>query len=87
MFNLDALEASSLYSIFDDFFDWRKFSSYKQWLGAQDEFTLTDKYRKKVVFKWGKPTIILSNQYPDFEDGLWIKANCFIVQINNNKLY
>lgn len=48
MFNMDELHADCKYGIFDDF-DWTKFTSYKQWLGAQAEFTITDKYRKKNV--------------------------------------
>lgn len=50
-------------------------------LGAQQEFEVTDKYRKKITVKWGKPSIILSNNFPDFKDRIWIQANCFICEI------
>lgn len=82
MFNMEELHVSVDYGIFDDF-DWSKFTSYKQWLGAQAEFTVTDKYRKKMKFLWGKPCILLSNTLPAFDDNNWIVANCFIIDIQN----
>lgn len=82
MFNMEELHVSSTYGIFDDF-DWNKFGSYKQWLGAQAEFTVTDKYRKKLKFLWGKPCIILSNNLPTFEDMTWVAMNCIIFNLQN----
>lgn len=75
------------YAIFDDFEDWDRFYVYKQFLGAQKEFVLTDKYRKKQNVQWGKPSIILSNIMPTFKDMTWIYDNCFICDIKENKLY
>jgi len=76
MFNIEILDDNAEYAIFDDFMDWTKWYTYKQWLGAQKEFTVTDKYAKKKLFKWGKPCIILSNDAPIFNDYMWIEGNC-----------
>lgn len=85
-FNLDAWDDEAGYAVFDDFEDWSRFFLYKQFLGAQEEFTLTDKYRPKRQIKWGRPCIVLSNQDPDFKDKDWINGNCFFIFIYN-KLY
>lgn len=69
------------YAIFDDFEDWSRLYCYKQFMGAQLEFELTDKYRAKRTIKWGKPCIIISNELPYFRDQKWIELNCFIVEI------
>lgn len=82
MFDMSLWNPNAEYAIFDDFDDWSKFYSYKQWLGAQLQFTITDKYRKKSTIKWGKPTIILSNSLPQFSDQDWVRKNCFIVQVS-----
>lgn len=91
MFNLDCFWEDATYGIFDDipveFFK----AQYKQFLGGQLEFVSTDKYRKKVALKWGKPCIFLCNP-PEYLkmyehwDMDWIKANCEIVEIDN-KMY
>lgn len=82
MFNIEQFNIEAEYAIFDDWFDWTKWTSYKQWLGAQQEFIVTDKYVKKKKIIWGKPTIVISNELPLFSDQNWIHSNCFIVQIN-----
>lgn len=84
MFCLDLWDTNATYAIFDDFEDWSKFYMYKQFLGAQQQFVVTDKYRKKKNVDWGKPCIILANTLPDFKDWKWIEANCFIEIINSN---
>jgi len=84
MFCLDTFNNTSKYAIFDDFEDWSRFYNYKQWLGAQDEFIVTDKYRKKKTIKWGKPCIVLANQDPGFKDSEWISVNCIKVELINN---
>lgn len=86
-FNLDKWDDSAAYAVFDDFEDWSRFFTYKQFLGAQREFELADKYRAKKTVKWGKPCIVLSNEMPQFRDMRWVEANCFIVNIKDNKLY
>lgn len=76
--NLDDVE----YAVFDDMqggFDF--FHAYKFWLGCQDEFTVTDKYKGKRKIKWGKPSIWLCNINPAGEkvDWDWVEGNCAIV--------
>lgn len=82
-FNLDDWDTEATYAVFDDWEDWSRFYLYKQFLGAQKEFVLTDKYRKKLTVRWGKPSIILSNEYPLFKDQLWIEKNTIIVHIKH----
>lgn len=82
-FNLDDWDNDAEYAIFDDWEDWTRFFNYKQFLGAQQEFTLADKYRAKRTLTWGKPCIILSNEMPLFKDWKWIEGNCFICIIEN----
>lgn len=83
MLMLDLWDSDAEYAIFDDFEDWSRFYNYKQFLGAQKEFILTDKYIKKKSVVWGKPSIVLSNEYPNFRDNVWIRDNCFIVELHN----
>lgn len=70
------------YAIFDDF-KWEYLPFKKQFFGAQKEFTMTDKYRKKRTVKWGKPSILIVNPEDDFYDRLderekqWWIANVF----------
>lgn len=85
-FNLDKWCDSVEYAIFDDFADWTKFISYKQFLGGQQEFEISDKYKRKRTVTWSKPCIVLSNILPNFPDMDWVFANCFVVNIQN-KLY
>lgn len=80
---MDSLDELAEYAIFDDWDDWSTFRQYKQWLGAQRQFTVTDKYKKKQQWNWGKPCIILSNHNPLFKDYLWIKENCIICEIKS----
>ena len=48
LFNLDQYEEDADYAVFDDLAGGMEyFHSYKQWLGCQKEFTVTDKYRHK----------------------------------------
>lgn len=66
-FNLDLWDEEALYAIFDDMdcdpdipFE-KCFRSWKAFFGAQKEFTVTDKYKRKMKVKWGKPIIWISN--------------------------
>lgn len=89
MFNLDLFTKSQdiKYAIFDDWEDWSRFYNYKCWLGAQAEFTVTDKYRKKMQIKWGKPAIVLSNIDPMFSDNDWISKNCIKYVMSDNERF
>ncbi|AJD07521.1 replication-associated protein [Sewage-associated circular DNA virus-37] len=77
MFDLGEWDDGAQYAIFDDWADWSKFYAYKQFLGAQRQFTITDKYRRKRTVRWGKPAIVISNLRPAWEDEDWITVNCF----------
>lgn len=85
-FNLDDWDSEAEYAIFDDLVNWQSWASYKQWLGAQRQFVVTDKYRRKMSILWGKPCILLANELPMFPDPTWVRANCVIYNLQN-KLY
>ena len=73
-------------SIFDSLFGAENF------LGAQKEFIVTDKYcKKRTIEDWGKPCIWLNNQNPlDLPIPVWKKewlaANCIFVNLEH-RLY
>lgn len=85
LFNLDNLDEEADYAVFDDIqggFEY--FPSYKSWLGGQDEFTCTDKYKHKRNVKWGKPTIWCCNYNPRTASGVdldWLEGNVSIVYV------
>lgn len=91
-FNLDTLvrtgEENISYIVWDDV-SWKdsalKDENYKNWMGGQDKFTVTDKYKGKVDITWGKPAIFCSNHNPLIglaqTDKSWLKGNCTIVDL------
>lgn len=87
MFNLDDVDTSSEYAIFDDLMGgFEFFKSYKAWLGCQYEFTISDKYRRKQKIYWGKPSIWLTNDDPHLSihvDHDWLEKNCYIVYVGD----
>lgn len=88
-FMLDLWDDEAEYLVLDDFQDWSKFYMFKQFFGGQEEFIVTDKYRKKRNVKWGRPCIVLSNLYPkwfDEQDGAWMVENVITCNVQN-KLY
>ena len=91
LFNVDEWNENAHYIIFDDF-EFKYMPGRKAFIGAQREFTVTDKYRKKRTVKWGKPCIYLCNPDQDpfndisLMDRDWYNANMFRVEITN-KLY
>lgn len=89
MCNLDDWNDDALYLIVDDM-DWKYLPQKKGFLGAQQEFTLTDKYRKKRTVTWGKPTIFLCNPDQDVyytcDERTWLLENALYYSLNN-KLY
>lgn len=85
-FMLDLWDDDAEYLVLDDFQDWSKFFMFKQFFGGQEEFVVSDKYRKKRSVKWGKPCIILANDKPNWfwsEDYHWMEANVITVKIEN----
>lgn len=74
------------YAIFDDIQGGIEFfHAYKFWLGHQEQFYVTDKYKGKKLIKWGKPSIWLSNNDPRMDrnaDMEWLNANCTFVYLD-----
>nr|QXN75629.1 MAG: replication associated protein [Genomoviridae sp.] len=90
-FNVDDVKADlqeAQYAIFDDIQgNFQFFPSYKGWLGAQHQFTVTDKYKGKTTINWGRPSIWLSNDDPEevgHVDLNWLRKNCVIVKITES---
>lgn len=84
-FDLDEYLADETvdFAIFDDINDGmlKGLKGYKGWMGAQAQFTTTDKYRKKYQCFWGRPCIWANNGSPLFEKGIdyrWLTDNCLI---------
>lgn len=75
------------YAIFDDFGGLKYLPSYKFWLGHQQQFYVTDKYKGKSFVTWGKPSIWLNNEDPREEHGIrsdeveWLNANCDFIYL------
>jgi len=88
MFNLDEASEEADYVVFDDLIGgFEMFRQYKQWLGGQHEFTVSDKYKRKRKFVWGKPCIMLMNEDPlasPHVDIDWLCGNTIIHCIHNS---
>jgi hypothetical protein len=83
-------DADNAYGVIDDV-NWNSIQPYyKSVLGRQKDVTFTDKYVKKLEFKFGRPVIICSNELPIFSDHeiKWLKLNveffkfCYPIQPN-----
>jgi len=90
LFNLDKWDSRALYAVFDDI-EWKYFPAKKQLLGAQWEFELSDKYRRKKTVHYGLPAIYCMNEDNYAQLAIdpmikWIRANNSIVKIHN-KIY
>lgn len=75
------------YLVVDDV-PFEKFIGFKQLIGAQLEFELTDRYLKKVTFEnWSKPCIVCLNEDMDYEPKMdrhllaWYNENTIQVQL------
>lgn len=91
-FNLSIWDPDADYIVIDDF-DVdpevpleRAFRNWKQFFGAQREFTLTDKYCRKQKVTWGKPMIFISNNELNCKDSTrdYIRKNSLRVNVYNN---
>lgn len=86
LFCLDEFDEDVDYAVFDDMQGGLEFfHAYKFWLGHQQEFYATDKYRGKKLIKWGKPSIWCSNTDPRADKGAdadWLDANCQFVFVD-----
>uniref|UniRef100_A0A8E7G292 Replication-associated protein n=1 Tax=Grus monacha Genomoviridae sp. TaxID=2814962 RepID=A0A8E7G292_9VIRU len=89
--NVDDFKAGledAKYAVLDDMQgNFQFFPSYKGWLGAQNTFTVTDKYRGKTTIQWARPTIWLMNDDPEevgHVDLNWLRGNCTIVHLTES---
>ena len=87
LFNMDQYDDDADYAVFDDIAGGLEFfHSYKQWLGCQMEFTVTDKYRHKRHIKFGKYTIYVANSDPREDpkvDVNWLNGNCYFLYLDS----
>jgi hypothetical protein len=88
----DALKhESAKYAIFDDMAGGIKcVPTYKNWLGAQQQFQVKKLYKDPVLIQWGKPSIWIANTDPRndvSEDEItWLNANCKFYNITSSLL-
>lgn len=80
MIDMETFDEEAEYIIFDDF-EWEYFPNKKGWWGAQQEFTITDKYRRKRTIRWGKPMIWLGNKELILDE--WCRDNCIVVKVHS----
>nr|UBQ66234.1 Rep protein [crane CRESS-DNA virus] len=90
LFSLDESIEGVSYGVFDDMQGGLEyFHSYKFWLGCQNQFYATDKYKGKKLIKWGRPSIYIANIDPRSDKGAdveWLEANCIFVYIGESIL-
>lgn len=82
--NAERLDATASYGVMDDIsWDSMKFN-YKGMLGYQVDVTVTDKYRRKSVYKGGIGVVVISNELPTFsdEEWAWLDANVVFCYVN-----
>nr|WAE42581.1 MAG: replication associated protein [Cressdnaviricota sp.] len=90
MCNLAVWDDEATYLVIDDV-PWEFVWSIKALFGAQQEFTLTDKYaRKKQICNWNNPVIYLCNEdmdvYHTCKETSWLRDNCVYFK-TTNKFY
>lgn len=81
-------ETTAKYAVFDDIKGGIKFfPGFKDWLGCQPNFMVKQLYRDPVLYKWGRPTIWVSNKDPrcelDTDDCEWMEGNCLFINIDS----
>lgn len=85
MFNLEVLDDDADYVVFDDVPS-KYLISYKQWMGCQRDFNVTDKYKKKKLVSGGWPCVFLMNNDPRSVpewDTDWVEKNAEIVYVDH----
>ncbi|OAX31020.1 hypothetical protein K503DRAFT_788101, partial [Rhizopogon vinicolor AM-OR11-026] len=81
-FDLSQWDDEAEFAVFDDFTDNQCLVKYKMLFGAQKNVVLTDKYRRKMAIKWGKPCILLTNTLEQkYRDDPWVQGNCVIIDV------
>nr|WPR18693.1 MAG: replication polyprotein [Crogonang virus 140] len=82
--NAERLDATAEYGVMDDI-EWPSMRfNYKGMLGHQVDVTVTDKYRRKSVYRGGLGVVVVSNELPTFteEEWAWLEVNVEFVYIN-----
>ena len=78
------------YAVFDDMLGGLEFwHQYKFWLGAQQQFYATDKYKGKRLVKWGRPCIYVHNKDPREDKNAdidWLEGNCVFIYVADSLL-
>lgn len=89
MWNLECLsDNEAVYGVLDDI-EWESLQiSYKAVLGRQLNVNLTDKYKRKTLYKLGYPVIVCSNELPDFSltQRTWLRENVLFYDIISSVL-
>lgn len=91
--NIDDWKDDAKYLVLDDI-DFRYIGGSRKALwGANNQIVLTDKYRRKRTFRWGRPLIFLCNPEDDPrylrdkhgnpEWNNWYDGNTVVIEINN----
>nr|QBX89258.1 replication associated protein [Apis mellifera virus-2] len=83
MWNADCLDDTAEYGVMDDInWDSMKFN-FRGMLGFQVDVTVTDKYRKKSVYRGGIGVIVCTNELPEFtpDEMEWLRANVVFCHI------
>lgn len=84
MWNLECLSDNDhVYGVLDDI-EWESLQiSYKGVLGRQEDVSLTDKYKRKTLYKLGYPVIVCTNELPDFSlvQRTWLRENVLFYDV------
>lgn len=87
MTNIDKWDKEAKYVIMDDI-EFEFMPNKKQWWGAQREFEMTDKYRKKITIQFGKPLLFLCNPDQDPRSSRswsqWYLDNSVIIELETS---
>lgn len=85
LFNLGDWDDDAQYLVWDDI-PFAFITARKAFFGAQQQITITDKYKRKKTVVWGKPCIFLDNKFPRWPAGEedWYEENTCIVYIEQH---
>lgn len=82
--DLSLWDPEAEYLVMDDI-EWQYVPNKKPFFGAQEHFTMTDKYKGKKTVDWGKPLIFLCNYNPQECEGWgqWYDERMIVVEITH----
>lgn len=85
IWNFDNLSDDAKYCVIDDV-EWDSIKyNMRQLVGIQSDVTFTGKYKRPTTFKWGIPTIFVTNELPifSFSEQTYMDVNCLFVHIKD----